>query len=132
MEIPNIAVLPLKTGYYLCHSSVLMYLEASLNSALHAALRVVSYSALHQLTPHCRLRPVGDGGDGGRNPPECECGRAVCEVERDQNCLPIPAPSNRSPLEAFVDLKVARGDLLEGPGTGLFDLIGLDVVIFNI
>ena len=28
----------------------------------------------------------------------------------------IPAPSNRSPLEAFVDLKVAGGDLLEGPG----------------
>ena len=28
----------------------------------------------------------------------------------------IPAPSNRSPLEAFADLKVAGGDLLEGPG----------------
>ena len=29
----------------------------------------------------------------------------------------IPAPSNRSPLKAFVDLKVAGGDLLEGPGS---------------
>ena len=28
----------------------------------------------------------------------------------------IPAPSNRSPLEAFADLKVAGGDLLEGAG----------------
>ena len=28
----------------------------------------------------------------------------------------IPAPSNRSPLEAFVDLKVAGDDLFEGPG----------------
>ena len=28
----------------------------------------------------------------------------------------IPAPSKRSPPEAFVDLKVAGGDLLEGPG----------------
>ena len=30
--------------------------------------------------------------------------------------LCVPAPSNRSPLEAFVDLKVAGGDLLESPG----------------
>ncbi|CAK9081872.1 unnamed protein product [Durusdinium trenchii] len=30
--------------------------------ALPNGCRVVSYSALHQLTPHCRLRPVGDGG----------------------------------------------------------------------
>ena len=29
----------------------------------------------------------------------------------------VPAPSKRSPLEAFVDLKVAGGDLLEGPGS---------------
>ena len=29
----------------------------------------------------------------------------------------LPAPSNRSPLEAFVDLNVAGGDLLEGAGT---------------
>ena len=28
----------------------------------------------------------------------------------------IPGPSNRSLLEAFVDLKVTGGDLLEGPG----------------
>ena len=28
----------------------------------------------------------------------------------------IPAPSNRSPLAAFGDLKVAGGDLLEGAG----------------
>ena len=28
----------------------------------------------------------------------------------------MPALSNRSPLEAFADLKVAGGDLLEGPG----------------
>ena len=28
----------------------------------------------------------------------------------------IPAPSNRSPLEAFTDLKVAGGNLLEGAG----------------
>ena len=28
----------------------------------------------------------------------------------------IPAQSKRSRLEAFVDLKVAGGDLLEGPG----------------
>ena len=30
----------------------------------------------------------------------------------------LPAPSNRSPLVAFGDLKVAGGDLLEGPGRG--------------
>ena len=29
----------------------------------------------------------------------------------------LPAPSNRSPLEAFGDLKVSGGDLLEGAGT---------------
>ena len=29
----------------------------------------------------------------------------------------VPAPSKRSLLEAFVDLQVAGGDLLEGPGT---------------
>ena len=29
----------------------------------------------------------------------------------------LPAPSNRSPLEAFADLKIAGGDLLEGAGS---------------
>ena len=28
----------------------------------------------------------------------------------------LPAPSNRSPLVTFVDLKVSGGDLLEGAG----------------
>ena len=36
----------------------------------------------------------------------------------------IPAPSNRSPLEAFEDLKVAGGDLLEGAGTVGVGLLG--------
>ena len=33
--------------------------------------------------------------------------------EVSQDIYYIPAPSNRSPLEAFADLKVAGGDLLE-------------------
>ena len=32
---------------------------------------------------------------------------------------------NRSPLEAFVDLKVAGGDLLEGPGRGVASSVNL-------
>ena len=36
--------------------------------------------------------------------------------EVSQDIYYIPAPSNRSPLEAFADLKVAGGDLLEGAG----------------
>ena len=32
----------------------------------------------------------------------------------------IPAPSKRSLLEAFVDLQVAGGDLLEGPGIVIY------------
>ena len=32
--------------------------------------------------------------------------------------VPIPAPSNRSPLVAFGYLKVSGGDLLEGAGIG--------------
>ena len=37
----------------------------------------------------------------------------------DQIIQHLPAPSNRSPLEALVDLKGAGGDLLEGAGTAL-------------
>ena len=40
-----------------------------------------------------------------------------CSIDTsNETLLYILAPSNRSPLEAFVDLKVSGGDLLEGAG----------------
>ena len=41
----------------------------------------------------------------------------------------LPAPSNRSPLEAFADLKVAGGDLLEG--SGIRQCVALKIPSFN-
>ena len=45
----------------------------------------------------------------------------------------LPAPSNRSPLEAFADLKVAGGDLLEGAGNSpLGCFLGVSFFVYRL
>ena len=53
------------------------------------------------------------------------------KILRFQTINSIPAPSNRSPLVAFGDLKVSGGDLLEGPGMPLYAGPGIQWKIFH-
>ena len=63
---------------------------------------------------------LGSSNDATCLPLERPDGGHVAKVGRSYICIytvPIlPGPSNRSPLVAFGDLKVAGGDLLEGAG----------------